>query len=133
MSVQSRIEQAPACTVINLTEAEKDIYNGAGWKLARFIEGTLVELFDPALLEYPREYNKQEMANAAVHSAVTWLKNIESGNTAQSYTNVERDGGDVWLVMCSSYQLCEPIRITLTDASALAKMARAFGEALEEL
>jgi len=34
--------------------------------------------------------------------------------------------------MCSCYQLCEPRSITLTDASALARMAHVFGDALAE-
>lgn len=132
MNVIDRIEQAPACEVINLTEAEKDIYSGAGWKLARFVDGTLVEFFDPVLLEYPLEYGAQEMAEGSVRTAMTWLKNIESGNASLSYTNGQRDGGEAWLVMCSCYQLCEPRRVTLTDASALARMARVFAEQLTE-
>jgi hypothetical protein len=35
--------------------------------------------------------------------------------------------------MCSCYQLCEPQRITLTDASALAKLARVIGESLADI
>jgi len=116
MLVQSRIEQAAACTVINLTEAEKDIYNGAGWKLARFVEGKLVGFFDPMDTTY--QDDTDAMANEALEDATAWLASAE---------------GEVWLVMCSCYQLCEPRRITLTDASAIAKMARVFGEQMEEL
>lgn len=116
MTVQSRIEQAPACEVINLTEAEKDIYSGAGWKLARFVDGQLVGFFDPLETEYLEDV--QAMADEALENATAWLANAE---------------GEVWLVMCSCYQLCEPRRITLTDASALARMARVFGEALGEI
>jgi hypothetical protein len=116
MSVQSRIEQAPACEVINLTEAEKDIYSGAGWKLARFVDGQLVGLFDPTEVEY-RE-NVQAMSEEALENATAWIGNAD---------------GEVWLVMCSSYQLCEPQRITLTDASALAKLARVIGESLADI
>lgn len=113
MSVQSRIEQAPACEIIKLTDAEKDIYSGAGWKLARFVDGQLVGLFDPAEVGYREDV--QAMADEALENATAWIANAE---------------GEVWLVMCSCYQLCEPRRITLTDASALARMARVFGEAL---
>lgn len=117
MEIINRIEQAPACEVINLTESEKDIYCGTGWKLARFTNGTLVALLDP--LEHV-EYrtDTQAMATDAVELATTWLANAD---------------GEVWLVMCSCYQLCEPRRITLTDASSLARMARIFGEAAKEL
>lgn len=113
MDVKDRIEQAPACEVINLTEAEKDIYSGGGWKLARFVDGQLVGLFDPTQVEYREDV--QAMADEALENATAWIANAE---------------GEVWLAMCSCYQLCEPRRITLTDASALAKMARVFGEAL---
>ncbi len=111
MNVINRIEQAPACEVINLSDAEKDIYSGTGWKLARFVDGNLVGFFDPQDVEY--QSNIQAMAEEAVDAAIAWLANSE---------------GEVWLVMCSCYQLCEPSRITLTDASAMAKMARVFGE-----
>lgn len=114
VDVQDRIEQPPACEVINLSEAEKDIYSGAGWKLARFVNGQLVGLFDPAEVEYREDV--QTMADAALENATAWIANAE---------------GEVWLVLCSCYQLCEPRRITLTDASALARLARAIGEAVD--
>jgi len=116
MSVQSRIEQAPACEVINLTEAEKDIYSGAGWKLARFVDGQLADLFDLAKVKHRDDL--QAMADEALENATAWLANAE---------------GEVWLVMCSGYQLCRPRRITLTDASAMAKLARVIGESLADI
>jgi hypothetical protein len=111
MSVLSRIEQAPACEVINLTEAEKNIYTGCGWKLARFENAVLVGFFDPQNVPY--QGDEKAMAKEAVDSAIAWLANAD---------------GDVWLVMCSCYQLCAPRKISLTDAGALAKMARVFTE-----
>lgn len=116
MNVSDRIEQAPACEVINLTDAEKYIYSGAGWKLARFVDGLLVGFFDPADTEYREDM--QAMADEAFENATAWLANAD---------------GEVWLVMCSCYQLCEPRRITLTDASSLAKMANAFAEQVNSL
>lgn len=113
MNVQDRIEQAPACEVINLSEAEKTLYTGAGWKLARFVDGQLVGFFDPLNTRY--QSSVQAMADEALETATAWIANAE---------------GEVWLVMCSCYQLCEPRRITLTDASALARLARAIGEAV---
>ncbi|MEW6314648.1 MAG: hypothetical protein AB1513_11515 [Pseudomonadota bacterium] len=113
MNVTSRIEQAQACEVINLTEAEKDIYSGSGWKLARFVNGQLAELFNPTDVEYKDD--AQAMADEALDKSLAWIANAE---------------GEVWLVMCSCCQLCEPRRITLTDASAMARLARAIGEAV---
>lgn len=115
MNVQDRIKQYPACDAIDLTETEKDIYTGAGWKLARFVDGTLAGFFDPADTEYREDV--QAMAEDALDNAVAWLANAE---------------GEVWLVMCSCYQLCEPRRITLTDAGALAHLARVFAEQFME-
>lgn len=116
MNIADRIEQAPACKVINLTEAEKDIYSGCGWKLARFVDGQLVGLFDPGKTELQEDAETQ--VEKELENATAWLANAD---------------GEVWLVMCSCYQLCEPRRITLTDASALAHMARVFGEQAREV
>lgn len=115
MDVIMRVEKATACDVINLTEPEKDIYCGSGWKLARFIDGVLIEFFDPLETKYQADI--QAMANEAMENAVAWIEKYE----------------EVWLVMCSCYQLCEPQRITLLDAAALAKMARVFSEQFEEM
>lgn len=115
MGIESRIEQAPACQVINLTEPEKDLYTGAGWKLARFENGVLASFFDPMEVAYQADV--QAMADEALEAATTWLANAT---------------GEVWLVMCSCYQLCEPRRITMGDAAALARMARVFGEQFAE-
>jgi hypothetical protein len=117
MSIKNRIEQAPACKVINLTEAEKNIYSGAGWKLARFVNGQLISFFDPMEVPYQEDY--RAMTAHALEKAKIWLINLPTEDEA-------------WLVMCSCYQLCEPRRITLTDASALAKIARVFGEQMED-
>ena len=113
-SVSSRVEQAQACTVINLTLEERDLYaaaGGAGWKLARFVDGVLVQFFDPQEVEWTSD--TRSMTAEANREALTWLA---SGT------------GETWLVMCSCYQLCEPRRIELDDPSALAHMARVFGE-----
>lgn len=114
MNVEDRIEQAPSCEVINLTDAEKAIYSGAGWKLARFVDGQLVALFDPAEVEYREDV--QTMADEALENATAWLANAK---------------GEVWLVMCSCYQLCEPRRIRWGDAAAFARLARVIGEAVD--
>ena len=115
MNVIDRIVQAPACEVINLSDVEKDIYSGTGWKLARFADGLLAGFFDPMGIEH--QSNTQAMAEEAVDAAIAWLANAE---------------GEVWLVMCSCYQLCEPRRIVFTDASAIAHMARIFADQIAE-
>lgn len=71
MSIADRIEQAPACEVINLSESEKDIYCGSGWKLARFENGVLTGFFNPK--DTPYRSDVQAMATEAVNNRVPVL------------------------------------------------------------
>lgn len=108
--VSDRIDHTGACPVIDLTEAEKDLYRGAGWRLARFEGGILMGLFNPADVEY--QANTQAMAEESVDAATAWLANAV---------------GEVWLVLCSAYQLCEPRRIAFDDPASMAHLARVIG------
>ena len=116
MAISFRVEQAPACAVINLLDEERHFYTGSGWKLARFEKDRLVGFFDP--LEIPYAEDTQAQTQAAIEAALAWI---------------ESSVGEVWLVMCSCYQLCEPRRIALDDAAALAHMVRVFGEQAADL
>jgi hypothetical protein len=108
-SVRDRIEQAAACEVINLTAAEVNAhYRGAGWKIAHFEEGQLVGFFDPM---------KMIDGDDPGQEALAWLG---------------ADKREMWLVMCSCTQLCEPRRVSLDDASALARMMRVFSDQKQE-
>ncbi len=109
--VSDRIEQVSTCSVIKLKVQERDLYTGAGWKLARFVDGVLVDFFDPQDTEWSSD--TQVMIDEANEAALTWLAS---------------SNGETWLVFCSCYTLCEPRRIELDDASALAHMVRIFGE-----
>ncbi len=80
MDVRDRIEQAPACEVIRLTDPEKAIYTGAGWRLASFERGVLVGLFYPVDVE--RAGSDRETATRALDAAVAWAA---------------RQDGDTWL------------------------------------
>lgn len=112
MSIANRIEQAPACQVINLTDAERVAhYTGSGWKLARFEEGVLVEMFDPGTLD-GLDDEIETAANQIVRAAANWIKS---------------SAGEFWLVMCSCGQLCEPRQITMDDAS-FAHVSRVLAE-----
>ena len=97
--------------VINLTEPEKDVYCGSGWKLAHFIGGTLIGFFDPM------DCLVDKTAINAIVDAMKWIENAK---------------GEVWLVMCSGYQLCDPVRVSLDDTAGIAKMTRIFGEVFSE-
>ena len=122
MSVKNRIKQYPACEAIDLTEDEKNagIYHGAGVAIAKFLAGELVGIYYLAHHTVWDE-DKNKMANDALEAARGWL-------TAATAAAGEAD--EFWLVECSCYQLCEPRRITLTDAGALARMARMIGDEL---
>ena len=72
--------------------------------------------FDPMQTAY--QADADAMLDTALEAATEWIARMD---------------GEIWLVMCSCYQLCEPRRVTLTDADALAKMARVFAEQMEEL
>lgn len=109
--VTGRIEQAPSCSVINLSDQEKELYSGAGWKLARFENGVLAGLFDPE--NVPGQEDVQAMIDEALDATVAWLGNC---------------GGEAWLVMCSGYQLCDPRKINLSNAQDMAHLARIIGE-----
>lgn len=111
--VRSRITQAPACEVIKLTADELKFYHGCGWHLAHFRNGQLVDLKALAdiLSETPEPFTS-EKANA---NAVAY---VEAGNA----------DGEVWLVMCSGTELCEPRHVWLGDALSYARMIRLMHE-----
>lgn len=112
VSVADRIEQAPACEVINLTESEKIVYRGAGWRLARFEAGQMVELFDPS--DLPFREDRAEQFAAALDAALAWT--------------ADRQTGEIWLVMCSCYVLCDPRRISLDDPASVEHLAAALSD-----
>lgn len=111
MDVKSRIEQAPACEVINLTAEERGIYTGAGLKLASFVHGKLCGFFDPGAMPY--RDNRAQQVRETAHAALAWTAETD---------------GEVWIVMCSAGQLCDPRRIVITDAKSLAHLMRALAE-----
>ena len=117
ITVNSRIKQAPACEVIDLEDHEDDIYNGAGWRLARFVDGKLEELFNPLDHAYERDM-LSETATEALTASIRWANETE---------------GEIWMVMCSCRQLCEPERLLQTDATGWAKFGRRLGDALIEM
>jgi hypothetical protein len=104
MTVDERIKpinESRKCDVIELSESEKDLWLGAGRKLARFENGALVELYVP-----------DSMADLT-----DWLSKAV---------------GETWLVMCSCYELCEPIYIDRRNVLDLAHCARMLAEEMGE-
>tara|TARA_R100000664_G_scaffold31421_1_gene44987 strand:- start:4 stop:363 length:360 start_codon:yes stop_codon:yes gene_type:complete len=114
----NRIERAPACNVINLTESEKLIYKGAGWQIAAFQNEELAEVHSLDNYAYISGENFDAEVSRATAYNVDKLKQLEAA------------GFDCWLVMASGYQLCEPSRISSDDALSAAKIARHIGEAI---
>ncbi len=107
MDVLSRIELSATCAVINLWESERAIFSGAGWKLARFEDARLVEIYDPSGLPYLGDM--QAMADNALAAASAWLATAE---------------GETFLVLCCAHQLLMPRPIALGDPASLANMSR---------
>lgn len=92
MAVKDRIESTPSGHVIKLTEAESKLYPGSGWKIARFVDGQLVELFDLSGAEIAPKTQQQEV-QTRVDAALLWAQSVE---------------GELWSVMCSCHQLTGP-------------------------
>ncbi|MDR2882086.1 MAG: hypothetical protein LBV29_09365 [Azoarcus sp.] len=122
MNVRERIKQAHTCEVIVMTEAEADagLYRGCGPALARFNDGNLAELYYP-VHDVTCQSTIHTTANDATSQAVKWLERAENNHPTD----------EIWLVMCSCYELCEPRSISTRDAAALAKMGRVIGEELQ--
>ncbi|MDR3056422.1 MAG: hypothetical protein LBU53_13695 [Zoogloeaceae bacterium] len=115
MTVADRIEEGANCPVIKLSATEKDIHPGAGWKIARFEGGVLVECFDPQ--NTPPNTDIQAMVREAINDAMFWMSNTD---------------GEHWLALSSGDELREPRKITTSDASAFEKMACVFNETLRQ-
>ena len=118
--VKSRIEPEKTCDVIRLDKKELEIYTGAGWKIAAFDDGRLAKLVD--LDEY--EWRSDEPFDATVSRATKFNLGILS--------KLEDEGFECWLVMASCTVLCEPSRISHSDALTAARFARRIGESLNE-
>ena len=108
-SVSERIDHTGACPVIDLTEDEKDSTEApaGGLPVLKAASSWACSIGD---VEY--QPNTQAMAEEAVEAATAWLANAV---------------GEVWLVLCSAYQLCEPRRIAFGDPASMAHVARVIG------
>ena len=121
MKVKDRLEPYPACDAINLDKDELEIYSGAGWHIAGFRDGKLDRLH--SMDDY--EMKLGEDFDSTVKRATKW-------NLAK-LDEMERDGLECWVTMCSCAQLCEPEPVKLSDAVTSAKFARRIGEGLLEI
>ncbi len=113
MTMRNRIEQAPACEVINLTTEEEDLYHGCGWAIAGFANGKLQDLRYLGKVVIEEGADREEVA---MKFALSQLNEVIA------------NGQEPWLVMCSCYQLCEPRPLALDDAGSIAALARSAGE-----
>jgi len=96
---EKRIDTA-ACEFIELQDDECDVYRGAGLALAVESDGKLAELF------YAGETSENDWK-------VVLNRAFE-----------ER----VWLVLCSTYTLCDPVLIDPKDPTSFAHAMRVYGE-----
>ena len=119
MKIQDRLTPYPACDAIDLDAEEKEIYRGCGWNIAGFRDGKLARLheLDAEILD-------------TLDNSVTEAVRVQLA----ALTEMERDGLECWLVMCSCTQLCEPTPVATTPDDELvltaAKFARRIGEEL---
>jgi len=100
--------------VIDLDGAEKDVYTGAGWMLARFVDARLVALFDP--LDF---VGTDDLEHDAKVTAAEALKFAD-------------EPGDYVTTMCSSYQLCEVTPFDPKNVADVARLTRLIFEACRE-
>jgi len=99
-----------------LTEAEKDIYSGAGRHLAMFKDGVLTELLDLSSVAEIADAPHAE-ANDILTKALAWME--------ERYSL-----GEIWLVMCSCYELCEPVPMIRFECEA--RLGRVIGDMVAE-
>ena len=101
---EDRIKTA-ACDFIELDEAECEIYAGSGLALAVEVDGKL-----------------RELVYAGAVDEDQWKSTLDRAFEER-----------VWLVRCSTYTLCQPLRLVADDTTAFAKAMRLWGEENDEL
>tara|TARA_R100000808_G_C2136151_1_gene144488 strand:+ start:1252 stop:1623 length:372 start_codon:yes stop_codon:yes gene_type:complete len=115
-TIHDRIKPYPACDAIDLTDHERDnIYKGAGGHVAAFDGTRLVRLHDVLDYEFISGEDFGDEVNRGTKQAHAVAKQWQE------------EGLDVWFVVCSCGQLCDPIE--WNDPLTLAKVARHLGEA----
>ena len=123
-----RIEHAPACEVINLTEEEEELYHGCGWAIAGFANGKLKDLryLGKVVIEEEVTEGVGALSREELAQTTRWKHYMEFG--LAQLNEVIANGQEPWLVMCSCYQLCEPRPLALDDAGSIAALSRAIRE-----
>lgn len=99
MTVLDRIEYTRGYPAISLTPSEQELYEHAGYRLANFSDGKLVEFFDPMEFDSPVH---------ALQGAIEWM---------------ERHDGETCLVLCSGFALCEPQLLKPNEPATLKHLA----------
>jgi len=106
VAVKDRIESTPSGHVIKLTEAESKLYLGSGWKIARFVDGELVELFDLSGAELEPDA-RQHGVQAIVDATLNWAQSAE---------------GELWSVVCSCDELVGPEPFSPNSSDDIAQL-----------
>lgn len=120
MKVIDRIEQAPACEIITLTDEELKIYKGCGWTVAGFRNGQLEKLHYALDFVSDPADDFQEQADKAVKIAIEQAKKFED------------EGLEIWAGLCSCSEFCEPFKLDMSNAQSLAALARRIGDEITE-
>ena len=100
--------------VIDLDQSEQEVYRGAGWMLARFVNSRLVALFDfgDFIETDDLEHDTKVIAATALAFAA--------------------EPGDYATTMCSSYQLCEVTAFNPKNVADVARLTRLIFDASME-
>ena len=98
--MENRIKIGQACDYIDLNDAEANLYRGAGWAIAHVEDDQIVKFVYLNEFQYG---NEEAEAKAVIEEAIH---------------------GEAWFGMCSSYQFCEPRKMTIDDPTVFAKIMR---------
>ena len=99
--MKHRIKSGSACDYIDLSDNESTVYRGCGWAVAHVKGDQIVKFVYLNEFEYG---NEEAEAKAVIDAAI--------------------QHGEAWFGMCSSYQFCEPRKMTIDDPTLLAKIMR---------
>lgn len=100
--------KSDACTYVDLSESESELYHGAGWAIAHVSEDQINSLTYLNEFEYE---NEEAEAEAAIKAAL--------------------EHGEAYLGMCSSYQFCEPALISADNPTVAARIMRLSVEEMD--
>lgn len=117
-------DDMPMRSLLDFDADELKVYRGAGWALARFEAGRLVELLSPSGADWPemalgslsdqdaRARAETPYEAAVIRHVATWVER-----------HVRQPDTEIWFGMCSSTQFCAPEPLFAGDLQMLKRAA----------